>query len=161
MSLRATSFTIKTALLVSAAAILAAAGCASPRERMQATRRPRNTLLEPAKLAQEVPLTDPKGASFLLWDRSQTQSLHLLQLGRDAVLDERYHERHDLTLLCVSGSAIVEVEKERHFVRPPAAVLVPRLYAYKIIPNDPENEFVALAVYSPPFDGKDCRLVTK
>ena len=55
----------------------------------------------------------------------------------------------------------MEVEGERHFLQPPAAVLIPRLYAYKIIPNDAEKEFVALAVYSPPFNGKDYRLVTK
>ena len=90
--------------------------------------------------------------------RTDAQSILLLRVARDAVLRARYHEEHDLTIVCLVGSAIVEVEEQRSFLEPPAAVVVPRLQAYKILPHKTEADFVALLVYSPPFDGMDVRL---
>jgi mannose-6-phosphate isomerase-like protein (cupin superfamily) len=138
---------------------LLACGCQGERRRMQASRRPRNTVLQLAEVLSEVGLQGTRKASCTGWERSESQSLHLLQIRKDALLTERYHEEHDLTLLCVSGNAIVEVEGERHFVEPPTAVFVPRLYAYRILPHRSEKDFVALAVYSPPFGGEDVVLI--
>ncbi len=128
---------------------------------MQELRRPRNTVLQLSELPPTLKLEEGRASSFRLCERSETQSVHLLQLRKDAVLNERYHRHHDLTLLCVAGSAIVQVEGERDFVQSPAAVFIPRLRAYKIIPHETETEFAALMVYSPPFDGEDLVLTEK
>ena len=79
----------------------------------------------------------------------------MLGLASDAVLRERYHREHDLTIVCLAGSAIVKIERARTFVEAPACVVVPRLHSYSIVPHGAEADFVALLVYSPPFDGLD------
>ena len=140
------------ALLLIAAVFLCLAGCASQREMMQERRRPRNRILDVAQALQQMGLSAEQDYSFTLWERCDGQSIHLLQLAKDAVLGARYHKDHDLTLLCVGGSAIVEIEGERQFARPLTAVVVPRLCAYKIIPHESESPFVALLIYSPPWD---------
>jgi len=141
--------------LVGAAALVLGAGCRTPREKMQESQRPRNTVLEVSELVPEAGVGDAAGASLRLVERSGAQSLHLLQVGSEAVLEERYHARHDLTLVCLRGSAIVEVEGKRYVVEPTAAVVIPRLYGYKVLPHETEGGFVALAVYSPPYEGED------
>jgi len=143
------------AVLAGFAALLCAPGCRSPREIMQETRRPRNRVFNAAEMLPKIRLEAGKEASFLEWERTDTQSFHVLQLAPDAVLDERFHENHDLSLMCISGSAIVEVEGERHFVEPPTVVVIPRLRAYRILPHRTEKEFVALMVFCPPFGGED------
>jgi len=122
---------------------------------MQETRRPRNTVLQLSQIPAEAKLAPGEGAGLWLWDRTDSQSLHILKVAKGADLERRYHETHDLVLLCIAGKAIVEVEGERYFLEPPAAAVIPRLYAYRVLPNDAGNEFVAVAVYSPAFDGED------
>jgi len=122
---------------------------------------PRNTVLEVSALLEAAKLQGPQDSKFLLLERSAMQSLHLLRLGPGARLTERYHERHDLTLVAVQGSAIVKVEGERYFVEAPATIFIPRLYGYEILPHKSEAGFSALAIYSPPFRGKDWCLVER
>ena len=133
--------------------------CMSARERMQETRQSGDVVLSLSEVLSRVRLAEGEDFWFGELQRSDTQSLLAFVLAKDAVLETGYHKEHDLTMLCVRGNAIVEVEGERHLVRPPASVFIPRLHAYKILPHETEVDFVALLVFSPPFDGKDRHLV--
>ena len=140
---------------VGAAALLALAGCMSPREIMLESRRPRNSVIELSQLPPGVALAEGEKSKLALLERSGTQSLHALLLARDAMLTKRYHMRHDVTLVCLAGNAVVEVEGERQAISPPTAVVIPRLYSYKIVPHRTEEDFVGVMIFSPPFDGED------
>ena len=131
----------------------------SAREKMQETSERGALALNLSEVLSKVRLAEGEDVWFAELQRSDTQSVTVLLLARDAVLETRYHEGHDLTILCAQGNAIVEVEGVRHAVRPPAFVFVPRLHAYKILPHRTETDFVAILVYSPPFDGEDSHRV--
>lgn len=143
--------------LVIASVLLALSGCLSSRERMQMLREPQNNVFQAPKDIEDLNLVEDEPAAFALWNKSEkgTQSVHILQLRPDAKLTKRYHRSHDLTLQCLKGSAIIELEGERHFVQAPATIVVPRLWSYAIIPHKSDDNFTAMAVFSPLFNGDD------
>ena len=149
------AFILQAVASVGAAALLALAGCQSPREIMQEFRRPRNTVVELSKLPPGMALAEGEKSKFALLELSNTQSMYLLLLAKDAMLTRRRHRGHDVTLVCVAGNAIVEVEQERQLVSPPAVVFIPRFYSYKIVPHRTDKDFVGVMVISPPFDDED------
>ena len=127
-------------------------GCLTPRQQARVDAFPRNRVFTPEDV---VPLGADVSAFLGEYDSGGGQNLCILQLAPGARLGKRYHARHDLTLMVVSGKGIVEVEETRYAVGPGTAVLLPRLTAYAVLPNQSEGEFVALLVYSPAFDGED------
>ena len=130
-------------------------GCAGPREQALASSPVRNRVLDISQVLSRTAL--PEGETKLLkeWDRGDSQSTHLLLLSKDTETERGCHERHDLTLVCVGGSAIVEVEGRRHFIEPGDAVVIPRLNAYSILPHKSEADFAAVLVCSPPWEDGD------
>jgi len=141
--------------------LLMAAGCVTEREVAQETDRERNPVFEAWKKVPEMKLAESEKDWFRRLEWTDGQSLHLMMLAKDAMLQKRYHEQHDLTIVCIQGSAIVEVEGKRYFIQSPASVFVPRLRAYSVIPHKTEAPFTALMVYSPAFDGTDVVLPAK
>jgi len=134
------------------AGVLVMCGCLSEREQAVLSQFPRNRVFLPASVP-ELPAekTDYLGE----FDRSGTQDICLLVLAPEAALSRRYHAEHDMVLFVVAGSAVVKVEETRYFVEPGAAVLLPRLTAYAVTPHGSQEDFVALMVFTPPFDGED------
>jgi len=141
------------------AGFLLVSGCANPRQRAIEQIRPRNLYLDATAKLPALRLGPEERASMRLWEAGDGQSLHLLQISPDWKLAKRYHRMSDLTLLCLSGRAIVVVEGDRYVLRPPAALFIPRLLSYEIIPDETDTEFAAVAVFSPPYDEEDVFLV--
>lgn len=130
-------------------------GCRTAREKMQRARAPQNNLFVASEQLPDLQLQEGQPAALALWNKTETQSVHLLRVSKDFTLGKRYHAKHDLTMQCMAGNAIIELEGERHFVESPATVVVPRLWSYKIIPHRTDEDFVAILVASPHFDGED------
>jgi mannose-6-phosphate isomerase-like protein (cupin superfamily) len=139
--------------------LLSPSGCRSAREKARQTHRPRNTVFEVEEAVEEFPLKEGALVSSHLWEQTEAQSIHLLQLARAAKFEKRFHKNHDLTLVCVRGSAIVEVEDERYFVEAPAAVFVPRKLTYAILPHKTDVPLAMLRIFSPTYEGKNVKLV--
>jgi mannose-6-phosphate isomerase-like protein (cupin superfamily) len=127
-------------------------GCLSAREQAKLAEFPRNRVFQPESIGE---LPRGKDHGFGEMNRSGAQSLCLLMLAPDAMLKKRYHAEHDLTVFVVSGSAIVQVEETRYSVNPGAAVFLPRMTAYAVMPHESEKGFTAIMVFSPAFDEKD------
>ncbi len=136
-------------------AAVCVAGCMSERQIMLETRGPHSTVISAQAILQGAELAEGESSFYGVVAGTGTQSVCVLRLGGIAVLQARHHREHDLTIVCVAGSAIVEIEEERSFVEAPACIVVPRLHNYKIVPLRGEADFMALLVYSPPFDGED------
>ncbi len=142
--------------LLAAAILVFATGCLTHRQQAVLNQRPRNLVFDPRESVAE--LKPGELSAFAEYERTRAQNVCVLQLAPDAMLGERYHAAHDLTLVVVSGKAIVMVEKMRHFVGPGSAVVIPRFTAYTIMPHETTEEFRALMIYSPPFEGEDAFL---
>jgi len=136
---------------------LGLAGCMSARDAAKESRAPTNQVFQPdGKL---VGLQAGRASSFAEFTRGGAQSVALLQLSSDAVLSKRCHSNHDMVLFVVSGGGIVAVEDVRYVVKPGSAVVLPRLTAYSIMPADNGGDFVAVMVFTPPFDPDDVKLM--
>lgn len=134
-------------------------GCRSARDKMRASRFPRNTFFDAEEMLADLNLEEGESAWMGARERTDGQSVHVLLIAPDAELKPRFHRRHDLTLFCVRGGGIVEVEGDRYFVKRLSALTIPRLHAYKIMPHNTEKETALLMVFSPPYEGKDSVLV--
>ncbi len=128
------------------------AGCLTPRGKALVRRQPTNRLLQPDDIR---PLEGAERYRFYEYDAGGAQNVCVLQLAPDARLTRRYHKGHDLTMLVVSGSAIVKVEEARYAVKPASAVMLPAYTAYEVRPHNSDGEFVALMIFTPPYDGTD------
>jgi mannose-6-phosphate isomerase-like protein (cupin superfamily) len=140
-------------LVALALAVLTLAGCMTERQQALADRAPRNRVFSPQ--SDLAPLGDGATHSFQVFDQGGTQTVCLLQLARGTKLAKRYHEAHDLTLCVLRGHAVVVVEETRYAVQAGSAVVLPRMTAYRIMPHEGAEDFAALAVYAPAFDGTD------
>jgi quercetin dioxygenase-like cupin family protein len=134
---------------------LSLSGCLTARGQSIEDRFPLRRTFQPEKLRR---LNPDQTHRFEEFERSGEQSVCLLQLAPDATLTKRYHVEHDLTLFVARGSAIVKVEETRYSVSAGSAVLLPRLTAYTVMPHESGGDFVALLLFSPPFDGEDVAL---
>ena len=139
-------------------ALLATCGCGLFRPRPEGVEA-QNLVFQAKEQLPEIPLEEGEDTSMVLWHKSEQQGVYLLQIARDARLKPRYHAGQSLTLLCVEGKAIVKIEDTRYVVEPPAAVFVPSHAIYTIIPNDPDQDFAALAAFAPPYDPDDVELI--
>jgi len=142
--------TVSLAVLLAASLLIT--GCLTPRQEAQIFRQPTNRVFTSDALS---PLPADLNSAFAEFDCGGSQNICILQLAKDAELSKRFHKRHDLTLLAVSGNAIVKVEEARYFIKPGMAVMLPRYTAYAIMPNETDTEFDALMIFSPPYEGKD------
>lgn len=136
------------------AALLATCGCGLFRPRPEGVGA-QNLVFQAKETLPEIILQEGEDTSMVLWHKSEQQGVYILQVARDAKLEPRYHAGQSLTLLCLEGKAIVEIEGTRYVVEPPSAVFVPSHAIYTIVPNDPDQDFAALAVFAPVYDPDD------
>jgi hypothetical protein len=135
---------------------LLTAGCLTERQEAVLSMYPRNQVFGPD--SGVLPLEAGQTHVFAEFDRLPEQNVVILRLARNAQLQKRFHYKHDVVILCVSGRAIFLVEDVRHPAGPGTLVVVPRMTAYSIIPNDPASDFSAALVFSPPYEGGDTYL---
>jgi len=147
---------IVRALLVAAAG-LAASGCLSARERALQGRQPQNEAFAPADLLAKMEETEHGGLAEVA--HASRQQVCLLKLSPTGELSRRYHRNMDMTLVVVSGKAIVQVEEVRHFVEPGMVVVLPRMTAYAVKSHLTDEPFAAVLVWSPRYDPEDVRMV--
>jgi len=68
------------------------------------------------------------------------------------------HNKHDATVVLLRGTGTMVVGKERKRIHAGAVMFVPRGTVH-YFSNEGKKPAVALAVYAPPFDGKDFEIV--
>jgi mannose-6-phosphate isomerase-like protein (cupin superfamily) len=145
----------KPILLVTVLALIPLlAGCLTRRQQALVERRPHNRVFTP----EEAEIPEGQSYSFTHFDQGGSQDVMVLKLAPEAKLTRRYHADHDLTLIMSVGSAIVQVEETRYFVEQGAAVVLPRMTAYAVMPHRTEEPITAVMVYSPPYDPEDVHL---
>lgn len=141
----------KTLIIAVTAGALALSGCMTARESALQGRMPQNHVFAPAALAADM----EEGVSLSLVNKATAQSVCLLRVPVGGKVDAVYHRATDLTLVVVAGKAAVAIEDARHFVEPGQTVFIPRMTSYSIVPNETDEDFVALVVFAPRYDPAD------
>ncbi|HET6203608.1 MAG TPA: cupin domain-containing protein [Planctomycetota bacterium] len=142
-------------------ALLLAAACATARPDYHAPGFVGGECVDLLAFADLEPLPPDQAVALLPLGKASEASHHLAIVREEPL---HRHERHDLTVQGLRGEGwlrLVLGEGERSIrMAPGTVVLIPRgtPHAFRATGGKP---YVALAVFSPPYDGKDAVLVER
>lgn len=95
---------------------------------------------------EEVKITDV--------GENKNSSMHLIQVRANGEIHPHYHKRHDEVIYVKKGSGIATLDDTRYVVKPGSILQVPLKTVHRFL-NTGNETFVAVSIFSPPFDGKD------
>jgi len=95
---------------------------------------------------EEVKITDV--------GENKNSSMHLIQVRANGEIQPHYHKRHDEVIYVKKGSGIATLDDTRYVVKPGSILQVPLKTVHKFL-NTGDETFVAVSIFSPPFDGRD------
>ncbi len=84
--------------------------------------------------------------------------MHLIQVRANGEIQPHYHKRHDKVIYVKKGTGIATLDDTRYVVKPGSMLQVPLKTVFKFL-NTGNETFVAVSVFSPPFDGKDIKKI--
>ena len=110
------------------------------------------------RILTEHPLSSEENIKVVTLGKGQAVSHHLVQV-RDREISH-IHKKHDLTVVVLKGKGYLMLGKRRVNLTEGDILFIPRGSTHYFV-NTFSEPSVALAVFSPPFDGKDSIPVEK
>ena len=104
------------------------------------------------KILAENPLPATQNIKVATLGRGKEISHHIVQV-RDRE-SPHFHKEHDLTVVVLRGGGYLMFDKERFDLAVGDILFIPRGVVHYFVNTFPQPS-VALAVFTPPFDGKD------
>ncbi len=155
-------------LLIFSVSILVVSGCMAAKKSSEFVESLRNPTSFPEifnpeikyidEIVEEKNLADDENVKIIPLGLDKSSSLYLFQIRQGAEIDDHYHKEHDVVLFVKQGSGLVELNGTRHVVREGMVVMIPRLSGHKYINTGNETN-ITVAMFSPPFDGKDIKVL--
>ena len=106
------------------------------------------------EVAEKNPLGEGEEVKITDVGENKNSSMHLVQVRENAELHPHYHKRHDEVVYVKKGSGIATLDGTRYMVKPGSILQVPAKTVHKFL-NTGGEPFVAVSIFSPPFDGRD------
>lgn len=100
------------------------------------------------------PLGEGEDVKLLLISESKLSNTYFVQIRKDSEIKTHYHKAHDKTVYVKKGRGIAILNGTRYLVQPGTVLQIPNNTQFKLI-NTGDELFVAVSVFTPPFDGKD------
>ncbi len=104
------------------------------------------------RILAENPLPATENYKVVTLGKAQEISHHIVQI-RDRELSH-IHKEHDLTVVMLRGQGYLMLEQRRIELAVGDVLFIPRSVVHHFV-NTFSEPSVALAIFSPPFDGKD------
>ncbi len=104
------------------------------------------------KILTENPLSATQNIRVATLGRGKEISHHVVQVRNQE--SPHFHKEHDLTVVVLRGGGYLMFDKERVELAVGDVLFIPRGVAHYFV-NTFSQPSVALAIFSPPFDGKD------
>ena len=95
---------------------------------------------------EEVKITDV--------GENKNSSMHLIHVRANGEIHPHYHKRHDEVIYVKKGSGIATLDDTRYVIKPGSMLQVPLKTVHRFL-NTGNETFVAVSIFSPPFDGRD------
>jgi quercetin dioxygenase-like cupin family protein len=109
-------------------------------------------------VADKNPLEEDEEVKIIHVSENRNSSMHLIQICENGVLDPHYHRRHDKVIYVEKGTSIATVDGSRYLVKPGSILQIPSRTVHALH-NTGDETFVAVAIFSPPFDGRDEKFI--
>jgi quercetin dioxygenase-like cupin family protein len=155
-------------LLIVSASVLVVCGCfvtKKPGEFVESLRNPTSfpEIFSPEikyidEILDEKGLAEDENVKIVPLGIDKSTSVYLFQIRQGAEMDTHYHKHHDQILYIKKGSGIVALNGTRYPVKEGMVVMIPRTSIHKYI-NTGKETIIAVSMFSPPFDGKDIKVI--
>lgn len=106
------------------------------------------------EVAEKNPLGEGEEVKITDVGDNKNSSMHLVQVRENGELRPHYHKRHDEVVYVKKGSGIATLDGTRHMVKPGSILQIPTKTVHEFL-NTGGEPFVAVSIFSPPFDGRD------
>ena len=105
-------------------------------------------------VAAKNPLGENEEIKITDVGENKNSSMHLMQVRENGELRPHYHKQHDEVIYVKKGSGIATLDNARYIVKPGSILQIPSKTVHKFL-NTGGEQFVAVSIFSPPFDGRD------
>lgn len=106
------------------------------------------------EIADKNPLEEDEEVKITSVGENKNSSMHLVQVRKNGELYPHYHKRHDEVVYVKKGSGIATLDGSRYLIKPGSILQIPSRTVHKFL-NTGDELFVAVSIFSPPFDGRD------
>ncbi|NUN23000.1 MAG: cupin domain-containing protein, partial [Candidatus Jettenia caeni] len=106
------------------------------------------------EIADKNPLEEDEEIKITSVGENKNSSMHLIQVRKNGELYPHYHKRHDEVIYVKKGSGIATLDGSRYLIKPGSILQIPSKTVHKFL-NTGDELFVAVSIFSPPFDGRD------
>ncbi|MFQ5683543.1 MAG: cupin domain-containing protein [Candidatus Binatia bacterium] len=105
-----------------------------------------------ARVLADNPLSSSRNLRVVTLGKGKGTSHHVVQIRYRET--PHIHRNHDLTVVVLKGAGYLTLDKKRFNLRKGDVLFIPRGAVHYFV-NTYYKPSVALAIFSPPFDGKD------
>ncbi|BBO17863.1 cupin domain-containing protein [Candidatus Brocadia pituitae] len=106
------------------------------------------------EIASKNPLGEDEEVKITEVGKNKNSSMHLIQVRENGEFHPHYHKRHDEVIYVKKGSGIATLDGTRYLVKSGSILQIPSKTIHKFI-NTGGEPFMAVSIFSPPFDGRD------
>ena len=155
-------------LLIISVAVLVVCGCMAtkkPGEFVESLRNPTSfpEIFAPEikyidEIIEEKGLAEDENVKVVALGKDKSTSVYLYQIRQDAGMGAHYHKSHDEILYIKKGSGVLILNGTRHIVKEGMVVMIPRSSIHKYVNTGKETN-ITISMFSPPFDGKDIKVL--
>ena len=110
------------------------------------------------EVANKNPLGDNEDVKITDVGENKNSSMHLVQVRENSELHLHYHKRHDEVIYVKKGSGIATLDGTRYMIKPGSILQIPSKTVHNFL-NTGGERFVAVSIFSPPFDGRDEKMI--
>ncbi|MCF6155596.1 MAG: cupin domain-containing protein [Candidatus Brocadia sp.] len=110
------------------------------------------------EIANKNPLGEDEDVKITDVGENKNSSMHLIQVRENGELRPHYHKRHDEVIYVKKGSGIATLNGTRYLIKPGSILQVPGKTVHKFL-NTGSEQFMAVSIISPPFDGRDEKII--
>lgn len=106
------------------------------------------------EIASKNPLGENEEVKITDVGENKNSSMRLIQVRENGELHPHYHKRHDEVIYVKKGSGIATLDGTRYMVNSGSILQIPSKTVHKFV-NTGGEPFIAVSIFSPPFDGRD------
>jgi quercetin dioxygenase-like cupin family protein len=110
------------------------------------------------EIVKEQGLTEEENVKVVPLGQDKSSSIYLFQMRKDAQTGAHYHKSHDVIVYIRKGSGMLEIDGTRHSVKEGMVVTIPRGSRHNYV-NTGDDTNISISIFSPPFDGKDIKVI--
>ncbi len=111
-------------------------------------------------VVEKNPLLEGEDVKITDVGENRNSSMHVLQLRENTEYSSHYHKRHDEVIYVKKGNAIAILDGTRYMVKSGSILQIPSKTVHKFV-NTGDEAFMAISIFSPPFDGRDQKFTQK